>query len=484
MPRSLDRSLGVIILAAGLGTRMRSQTPKVLHKVCREPMLALLLDALDQALRPYQGSRFNIVIGHGRDQVKQMVEGLRGSSKVQTPVIYTTQEQQLGTGHAVKLALESFQKTKLPFRTIAVFNGDLPIFSASDFEAFLEAHQQNKSVASLASATLDDAGQYGRILRASRKFVGVVEYKDATVSQRKIREYNGGVYLFDRETLEGALGQMKNKNKAQEFYLPDVFSYAYKKKKRILAYQFDDPNTLAGVNNMEELAAAQQTLYYKTAKKLMQAGVFLAEPRHTYIGPQVEFGSDCAIAPFTSIHGRSKIADRVQIGSHCDLTEVAIGESSVIRNSTVAEKSIIGKECIVGPMVQLRPGSQLKDHVRVGNFVEVKESIIGSHTNAAHLSYIGDAEIGSNVNLGCGFVTCNYDGTVREGRRKHQTIIGDDVFVGSDSQVVAPIQIADGTYIASGSTVTESVSEPDSLVIARTRQVVKPGYAKKYKRRK
>jgi bifunctional UDP-N-acetylglucosamine pyrophosphorylase/glucosamine-1-phosphate N-acetyltransferase len=241
---------------------------------------------------------------------------------------------------------------------------------------------------------------------------------------------------------------------------------------------------LQGVNDMKDLAYAQSWLYWRAAERLMADGVFLHDPNHTYIGPRVKAGRGSVIGPFTSIQGDSVLGERVRVGAHCELTDVVVGDGTHIKNSTVAEKSEIGRDCTLGPMAHLRPGSRLADNVKVGNFVEIKESSIGSHTSAAHLSYVGDATIGSGVNLGCGFVTCNYDGTVRDGRRKHQTVIGDNVFVGSDSQVVAPIEIADGTYIASGSTVTDSVGDKDSLVIARTRQVTKPGYATKYKQGK
>lgn len=467
----------IIILAAGLGTRMKSDLPKVLHKVAGQPMLALLMEELDRAIDPKLGGRFNIVVGHGRELVMDMVKGLQSSGRIKAPVIFTVQEQQLGTGHAVKLALEQPSKAD----TMAVFNGDLPLFSAESFTRFLEAHLKEKSAASLASSTLPDAGMYGRVVRKGKAFVGVVEYKDATAAQRKIREYNGGVYLFDRKLLENAVSKMKTNNAQKEFYLPDIFSIARKLKKRILAFHFDDPTVLVGANNMKELAEAQALFYARVCEKHMSEGVFIAEPQHTYIGPRVKIGRGSQIGPFTSIQGDSVIGARVRIGANCDLTDVTIGDGTLVRNSCVAEKSTLGKDCAVGPMAHFRPGTRLDDNVRVGNFVEIKESTIGSHTNAAHLSYIGDAQIGAGVNLGCGFITCNYDGVVRDGRRKHRTVIGDNVFVGSDSQVVAPIEIADGTFIASGSTVTDSVPEKDSLVIARTRQVTKGGYAKKYK---
>jgi bifunctional UDP-N-acetylglucosamine pyrophosphorylase/glucosamine-1-phosphate N-acetyltransferase len=472
------KNIEVVILAAGLGTRMKSETPKVLHKVAGQPMLSLLMQQLDQALDPKSGSRFNIVVGHGREQVIETVKQLSQSGKIKCPVVFTVQDKQLGTGHAMKLALEQ-GSSKAP--TVAVFNGDLPLFEFHDFTTFIEAHEKNKSSASLGSTILADGGQYGRVVRKGLKFVGVVEFKDANKAQIKIREINGGVYVFDRALLEKAVKGIKNKNKSGEFYLPDVFGFALKSKKRIYAHLFEDLTALQGVNNMKELAEAQSALFARKAERLMAEGVFIHEPKLTYIGPNVKVGRGVTIGPLTSIQGDSVIGDRVTIGANCDLRDVQIGNGTLIRHNTVADKSIVGRDCSVGPMVQFRPGTKLHDHVKIGNFVEVKEAEIGSHTSASHLSYIGDASIGSHVNIGCGFVTCNYDGVVRDGRRKHRSIIGDNVFIGSDSQVVAPIEIASGTFIASGSTVTESVPEKHSLVIARTRQVTKAGYAKKYK---
>lgn len=477
MPKKLN-VVDIVVLAAGLGTRMKSDVPKVLHRVCGESMLAILLRELDQVVDPKSGGRFNIVVGHGRDLVIEMVKGLVHTGAIRSPVVFTIQDKQLGTGHAVKLALNNPSKAD----TIAVFNGDLPLFSAQCFSEFFCAHQSAASSASLASATLPDAGQYGRVLRKGKQFVGTVEFKDATATQKKIKEYNGGVYLFDRKVLDLAIQKISTKNAQGEFYLPDVFNIARRLKKKIYAHHFDDASVLAGVNNMSELAQAQKVLYLRTAEKLMADGVFLHEPAHTYIGPNVLVGRGTQIGPFTSISGKSIIGERVRIGAHCELIDVAIGDGSIVRNSIVAERAIIGRDCAVGPMAHLRPGTRLNDDVRVGNFVEIKEASIGSHTNAAHLSYIGDAEIGEHVNLGCGFVTCNYDGVVRDGKRKHKTVIGNHVFVGSDSQVVAPITIAEGSFIASGSTVTQSVNEKDSLVLARSKQVTKAGYAKKYKR--
>jgi bifunctional UDP-N-acetylglucosamine pyrophosphorylase/glucosamine-1-phosphate N-acetyltransferase len=470
----------IIVLAAGLGTRMKSDLPKVLQPVCGRPMLSILLHELDRVLGDAKGSRFNIVVGHGRERVIELVKGLQGAGRVRAPVSFAVQEEQLGTGHAVRIALANKGAST---GLVAVINGDLPLFTADCFAAFVAAHAAAKSAASLLSAVTPDAAEYGRILRKGSAFLGVVEFKDATPAQRKIREWNGGVYLFERALLEKAVGGMKTNNAQGEFYLPDVFAFARKQKRRILAHPVPDASLVAGVNNMRERATAQRALYKRIADRHMAEGVLLEDPDHIAIGPDVHIGRGAVIGPFTRLAGDTVIGEGARVGANCELIDTRVGNGSLVRNGVVAEKCEIGRDCAVGPMAHFRPGTKLADHVRVGNFVEIKESSVGSHTNAAHLSYIGDAEIGSGVNLGCGFITCNYDGTVRDGRRKHRTVVGDNVFVGSDSQLVAPIEIASGTYIASGSTVTDSVPDADSLVIARTRQVTKPGYARKYKKK-
>ncbi len=475
---SKTSKLEIVILAAGLGTRMKSPLPKVLHEVCGISMLELLLTALSDSPSAKDIVSFNIVVGYEKQTVIDQVK--KFASRLSAPVFFSTQAEQLGTAHAVSCALaESDHRPAdavVQADTIAVFNGDLPLFTPGAFEEFLAAHAAAKSSATMATTELPDATGYGRILRKGGKFIGSVEHKDASAVQRKIREFNGGVYLFDKVTLEFALKNVSTKNSQKEFYLPDVFSVALKKKLKIHAHKFADPDLLRGANNMKELAEAQKILYARIAERWMIEGVFVHDPSVTWIGPRVKLSKGVVIAPFSKISGNSTLAEGVRVGSHCNLNDIVIGERSVIKDSVVADQAVVGSECAVGPMAHFRPGTVLSNKVKAGNFVEIKKATLGEKTSVSHLSYVGDADIGKGVNLGCGFITCNYDGV-----NKHKTIIGDHVFVGSDSQMVAPIQIAAGTLIASGTTVTESVIEPDSLVLARTKQVTKPGYAKKYK---
>lgn len=483
-------SLEVVVLAAGQGTRMKSALPKVLQPVCGHSMLELVLTEMEGALLElsqesdvrFGNVAFNVVIGHERERVRGCVEELVKKERLCTKVTFTVQDKQLGTGHAVREALQA-SSIKSTEGLVAVLNGDLPLLNGAELADFLRSHLKEKSMASLLSTKVADAGQYGRVLRKGKTFVGVVEAKDASKAQLKIGEYNGGVYLFDRNMLSSSVSKIDSKNASKEFYLPDIFKMAVQKKKKVYAHCIADSMSVAGVNNMQERAVAEKELYARTAARWMKEGVRISLPDTVRIGPYVKLAAGVTVDAFTSLSGRTEIGDGASIGSFCDLKDTVIGSLCEIRNSVMAKDARVGVGTTVGPMAHLRPGTVLADEVKIGNFVETKESSIGSHTSVAHLSYVGDAEIGANVNLGCGFVTCNYDGTVRDGRRKHRSKIGNGAFIGSDCQVVAPIELADGTFVASGSTVTESVKEPNSLVVARTRQVTKPGYAAKYRKK-
>lgn len=471
-------TLEILVLAAGKGTRMHSNISKVLQPVCEKPLIHHLLKELAAFAKKRGVLQFNFVVGFDRESVEKEITSYFNAQRISIPFKFSVQAHQNGTGHAVACALKNLHpKTKDVF----VINGDLPLWTLAASEELLNIHAKNKAAASLASMDLKEPGHYGRILKKAGKFIKIVESKDASIAELRVSEVNGGVYVFDRVLLEKFIGQLKSNNKAGEIYLTDFFEKAAKGKKKIQAHCVPDPNVLYGVNTFKELAYAQKTLYRRTAEYWMQQGVCIWDPEQTYIGSEVQLAAGVEIKPFTFISGKTKIAAKAKIGSLCELRNVQVGEGTVIKNSCSAEDSEIGQECSIGPMAHLRKGTKLSDRVHLGNFVELKQASLGEGSKASHLSYIGDAQIGSDVNIGCGFVTCNYDGVVRNGERKHRTKIGNDVFIGSDCQVVAPIEIADGTFIASGSTVTESVKNKDSLVVARSRQTTKPGYAKKYK---
>lgn len=474
--------LEIIILAAGLGTRMRSPLPKVLHPVAGYPMLQHLLMELD-GLNASVCTEvfFNIVVGYKKETVRNAVEQWRKDCGFKNRFFYSVQDQQLGTADALKCALANAAITRDSNTRIAVLNGDLPLLSLPTFVSFLEAHCKARSVASLISATLEDPAQYGRIIRLKNQLREVIEFKDASAKQRQIREINAGVYLFENGFLEKALPRVQNSNKQNEFYLTDLFKVASQIKKKSLAHCIPNTQDILGVNQFSELAHAQKIVYRRKAEQLMMAGVRIEDPDSVCIGREVECESEVKIGPHAQVHGKTLLKRGAQVGTMCLLKNMTVGEDTEIKNFCVLQESEVGARCVIGPMAHLRPQTILGDEVKIGNFVEVKASRISSRTSASHLSYIGDAEVGSHVNIGCGFVTCNYDGLERNGSRKHRTVIGDGVFIGSDAQVVAPIEIASGTFIASGSTITESITEVDSLVLARSRQVVKPGYARKYR---
>ncbi|HRK01806.1 MAG TPA: bifunctional UDP-N-acetylglucosamine diphosphorylase/glucosamine-1-phosphate N-acetyltransferase GlmU, partial [Oligoflexia bacterium] len=425
-------SLEIVVLAAGKGTRMKSEVPKVLQPICGHPILEIVLHSIEGGLqnlgREFQinKSTINLVVGHGRDQVKAMVAGLEQNKRICSTVNFSVQEQQLGTGHAVKVALSNsiiYPKAG-SVDLLMVVSGDLPLLTPDSLAQFVRAHLAMRSSASLMSARLTNAGAYGRVLRRGGTFYGVVEAKDATAKQLSIQEFNGGVYVFDRAVLQDALGKIDSKNAAKEFYLPDVFTVAMKKRKKILAHCVDDPNIVEGVNTMVDLANTERELYLRIARQHMLNGVRLSYPETIRISPFVKLADNVSIDAFSRVAGYTSVGAGSRIGSFCDLSQVEIGSCVDIRNSVVAQNSKIQDGAIVGPMANLRPATEIASGAKIGNFVELKKSVIGPRTNVSHLSYVGDAEIGSDSNVGCGFVTCNYDGN-----EKHRSIIGSRVFI-------------------------------------------------------
>ncbi|WP_374722034.1 bifunctional UDP-N-acetylglucosamine diphosphorylase/glucosamine-1-phosphate N-acetyltransferase GlmU [Peribacillus tepidiphilus] len=446
-----------VILAAGKGTRMKSKLYKVLHPVCGKPMVQHVID---------QVSKLNIeeivtIIGHGAEKVKAQL----GSSS-----LYALQEEQLGTAHAVMQA-EAYLASKKG--TTLVVCGDTPLIKAETMEALLKQHETQGAKASVLTATVEDPTGYGRIIRNAEGFVEkIVEHKDATDEEKKVKEINTGTYCFDNEALFSALKKVSNDNAQGEYYLPDVIEILKSQGEIVTAYQTEDFEETLGVNDRVALSQAEKIMRSRINEYHMRNGVTLVDPEHTYIETDVEIGQDTVIYPGTTIGMGSKIGAEAVIGPNSEIKNCTIGDRTVIRQS-VAQDSEIGTDVTIGPFAHIRPQSQIADEVKIGNFVEVKKSIFGKGSKASHLSYIGDAEVGSDVNLGCGSITVNYDG-----KNKHLTKIGDGVFVGCNSNLVAPVTIGEGAYIAAGSTITEDVPA-QSLSIARARQVNKEDYVKK-----
>lgn len=446
-----------IILAAGKGTRMKSKLYKVLHPVCGKPMVQHVVD---------QVSKLNIneivtIIGHGAEKVK---EQLGNKSK------YALQEEQLGTAHAVMQAKEILAGKE---GVTIVVCGDTPLIKAETMEALFQHHEETNAKATILTAKAEDPTGYGRIIRNSEGFVEkIVEHKDATEEERTVKEINTGTYCFDNIALFEALQYVSNDNVQGEYYLPDVIEILKKQGKKVSAYQSEEFEETVGVNDRVALAEAERIMRKRINEFHMRNGVTIIDPLNTYIGPDVEIGQDTTIYPGSVISGKTVIGTDCQIGPNSEIKDCQVGMNTVIRQS-VAHSSMIGSSVNIGPFAHIRPDSNIHDEVKIGNFVEIKKSDFGKGSKASHLSYIGDAEVGSGVNIGCGSITVNYDG-----KNKYLTKIEDNVFIGCNSNLVAPVTIGRGAYIAAGSTITKDVPA-DALSIARARQVNKENYVEK-----
>lgn len=446
-----------VILAAGQGTRMKSKLYKVLHPVCGKSMVQHVVDQI---------SKLNIqktvtVIGHGAEMVK---------SELGDQTEYVLQDKQLGTAHAV-IQTEEILRDKEGV-TIVVC-GDTPLIRAETMEALFSQHEKLDAKATILTAKIEDPTGYGRIIRNEGGLVEkIVEHKDATDTERKINEINTGTYCFDNQALFSALKKVSNDNVQGEYYLPDVIEIIKKQGDVVTAYQTDSFEETLGVNDRVALAEAERIMRNRINENHMRNGVTIIDPANTYIENDVQIGQDTIVFPGSILKGSTVIGSDCQIGPNSEIAGCEIGDGTVIRQS-VAHKSSIGSHVNIGPFAHIRPDSKISDEVKIGNFVELKKTVFGKGSKASHLSYVGDAEVGSNVNLGCGSITVNYDG-----KNKFLTKIEDDVFVGCNSNLVAPVTVGKGSYIAAGSTITKDVPGK-ALSIARARQVNKENYVEK-----
>lgn len=461
----------LLILAAGLGKRMKSELPKVLHEVCGEPMLVHLLRSVKEATPP--GTPIAIVVGHGREKVESTVLDRAEFSELKLDFIF--QSEQKGTGHAVRSAMESaWGKSRVAENAeILVLPGDLPLISSNLISEMVRPLSKSSKLRALTCRLSDPTG-YGRVIRKGKSIAKIVEEKDASESQKKINEVVASIYSFESNFLSRELPKLKTKNAQGEYYLTDVVAAA-KGKSEVLNWSISDD--VRGVNDLWELTLAEKIFQRRIVEKHARAGVRFLDTDSVAIESGVTIGVGVKIHRGVVLRGKTSIGAGSDIGSNCVLRSVKVGERVEMKAGCYCQDSEIGDQAKVGPYAHLRPGSFIGREAKIGNFVEIKKSQIGEKTSVAHLSYVGDATIGAQVNIGCGFITCNYDG-----KDKHQTIIEDDAFVGSDVQVVAPLKIGRGAYIASGSTLTMDVPGGD-LAIARTRQVNKTGYAKKFGRK-
>jgi bifunctional UDP-N-acetylglucosamine pyrophosphorylase / glucosamine-1-phosphate N-acetyltransferase len=446
-----------VILAAGQGTRMKSKLYKVLHPVCGKPMVQHVIEQVNKL----ETEEIVTVIGHGAEKVKAQLGNVSH---------YTLQEQQLGTAHAVMQAREMLEGKE---GVTLVVCGDTPLIKAETMEALFKQHVETKAKASVLTARIENPTGYGRIVRNEDGFVEkIVEHKDASEQERQINEINTGTYCFDNIALFEALKNVSNDNVQGEYYLPDVIEILKKQGEIVTAYQTDDLDETLGVNDRVALAEAERIMRARINEVHMRNGVSIIDPQNTYIEADVVIGADTTILPGTMLKGNTIIGADCTIGPHSEIVSCQIGDGTVIRQS-VAHNSSIGTKVNIGPFAHIRPESIINDDVKIGNFVEIKKAVFGKGSKASHLSYIGDAEVGRDVNIGCGSITVNYDG-----KNKFLTKIEDEVFIGCNSNLVAPVTIGKGAYVAAGSTITKDVPG-NALSIARAHQVNKEDYVDK-----
>ncbi|MEO7742118.1 MAG: bifunctional UDP-N-acetylglucosamine diphosphorylase/glucosamine-1-phosphate N-acetyltransferase GlmU [Usitatibacter sp.] len=451
----------VVVLAAGQGKRMHSDLPKVLHPLAGRTLLRHVL-ATARALEP---RRLCVVVGHGAQAIRDDIRD--------ADVSWALQEQQLGTGHAVLQALPQLDDGG----TVVILYGDVPLISAATLHALLEAAGEDKLA--LLTQELADPKGYGRIARdPSGRVTRIVEEKDASPGDRAIREVNTGIMAMPRARLGQWLARLRNDNAQGEYYLTDLVAAAVADGTSIEVRHPAAAHECLGVNSKAELAAVERILQMNEARRLLDAGVLLADPARTDVRGTLECGRDVAIDVNCIFEGRVILGDRVRIGANCILRDVSVGAGTEIKPFSLVEEATIGAGARIGPYARIRPGTALEDEVHVGNFVEVKASRIGKGSKANHLTYIGDTTVGRDCNIGAGTITCNYDGA-----EKHRTVIEDDVHIGSDVQLIAPLTVGRGATVAAGATITSDVP-PGGLTLTQKKQVTKPDWQRPRKKKK
>lgn len=457
MGGSLMSNIYAVILAAGQGTRMKSKLYKVLHPVCGKPMVEHVVNHVQSV----DVHRIVTIVGHGAEKVR---EQLGEQSE------YALQAEQLGTAHAVEQAKSILADLE---GTTLVICGDTPLIRPETMQALLEHHNTNQAKATILTAIAEDPTGYGRVLRGEDGQVNqIVEQKDATIEQQKVTEINTGTYCFDNKSLFDALTKVNNDNAQGEYYLPDVIEILKNEGEIVSAYVTSDFNETLGVNDRFALSQAETLMRARINEQHMRSGVTIIDPMSTYISADTVIGSDTVLQPGTMLEGTVEIGEDCIIGPNTQIVDSKVGNGTKVHSSVVLN-SVIAESTAVGPFAHIRPDSTIGSHVKVGNFVEVKKSALADGAKVSHLSYIGDAEIGENANVGCGTITVNYDG-----KNKHKTVVGKDSFIGCNTNLVAPVTVGDGAFIAAGSTITQEVPD-DALAIARARQENKLNYVSK-----
>jgi len=440
--------LSTVLLAAGSGTRMKSSTPKVLHTIFNKPLIQYVVESI----RQFNPENNIVVISPDSDLVKNAL--------IDYPVTFAVQKKRLGTGDALKAATA---KLKGFNGTILVLCGDTPLVCTATLKNLLRLHKSKREDISLISFIAEGPHAYGRIIRKNNRVEAIIEDKDAGPEQKRIREVNGGIYAIESHLLK-LLKEIKINGKKGEYYLTDLVDIAVRKGYRVGAHILGNEAELTGINTRRELHNAGNHIRNRIIEGLMENGVSFIDTASAYIHPESKIGMDTIIYPNVYIDGKTSIGKNCSIYPNTRVIASVIGDNVIVKDSTVIEHSTIKDKAVIGPFAHIRPGSVIGPSSKIGNFVEIKKTIIGANTKASHLSYLGDAEIGENVNIGAGTITCNYDG-----KTKHKTIIEDNSFIGSDTQLVAPVRVSRGAYVGAGSTITKDVP-PLSLAISRAEQ--------------
>ncbi|MCK4721131.1 bifunctional UDP-N-acetylglucosamine diphosphorylase/glucosamine-1-phosphate N-acetyltransferase GlmU [bacterium] len=456
MPGKNNKDICAIIMMAGMGTRMKSDLPKVLHRACGKELGKWVLDSCGSA----GVSKRVLVVGHGADDVMARFPNEK----------YVIQKPQNGTGHAVMVGMKEAPKSA---KHILILSGDVPCLSHIAIGELVKFHKKSGAMATVLSFIPRDPAGYGRIIRDDSGLVlGIIEEKDLRGSQKEIEECNSGIYVFNRKALDKALKKIKPNERSGEYHLPDTLLYILNTGETVNAVPIVDPMETLGVNTRLELSEASDYLRWGIIESLMAKGVTFIEPGSTWIGPEVKIGKDSIIHPGTIIMGDCRIGSDTEIGPHTEINDTVVGSGCNIRHSVLTECRI-DSNVKIGPYAHIRPGTHVRDGAKIGNFVEMKNVDFGKGAKSGHLTYLGDAKIGKNVNIGAGTITCNYDG-----KHKHKTVIGDSTFIGSNSILVAPIKIGSDCYTAAGSTLSQDVPSR-SLAFGRARQHIKRGWVKK-----
>ncbi len=452
--------IAIAIMAAGKGTRLKSKRPKVLHEIGGKPLLVHVIAAAAQIVPPPD---IFVIVGHEAERVKAAV----GATDVQ----FVLQAEQRGTGHAIQCAREAVKG----YDTLLVLSGDAPLIRPETITRMRDFHFEQLAAMTILTAAPEDPQGYGRVLRRSAdspEVTAIVEQKGLTPEQTKVREINSGIYAFATAPLFANIDKLGANNLQGELYLTDMAGVLVAEGKRVVAIETPDPTEVLGANTIPEMMALDAAMRAATAQKLMSMGVTIFRPETVTIDAEVNVGADTVIEPFVQLLGSTKIGEDCRVRSYSVIENSTLGNGVLVRQGCVIADSTISTEALIGPFAHIRPGSEIGEGAHIGNFVETKKTKLGKGSKASHLTYLGDAEIGSGVNVGAGTITCNYNGV-----DKFKTLIGNDVFVGSDSTLVAPVSIGDGAFIAAGSCITEDVPA-DALALGRSRQVTKPEWAK------